>query len=410
MVLLLPRVLTLMRASCLVLALLLAGCAAPANDSASPSASDRSTGPSTFADDADSASARVLDVVAQARAPGGYALRVHEDRAYVATFTTEEGVSIFDVSEPTAPVHLGGVVGTLARSVDVLDYGERVAVAISTGTELMVFDVTDPAEPTQLATLAFGSHNVQVHPVAKVIYNARNVWDGVGGAMEIVDATDPDDIKLDHVWSFPPFAKDGSQVHNQGCHDLTIWPETERAYCAGYEQTLILDLADPWNPEIVTAITNPAITSHHTAFPILDHSVLVIGDEWLDNFVWGCVGQGLPAGALWFYDLTVSPPAVLSYLQAPETTLPDDPSLVVPLQGAMCTSHNGAELEPGSGLVAYGWFHAGLALIDASDPRAPKLLDLEDVGGAVGDARPHRGSILAVDDAVGLTVLAARNP
>ncbi|HUR67747.1 MAG TPA: hypothetical protein VM370_00750 [Candidatus Thermoplasmatota archaeon] len=346
-----------------------------------------------------------LEVVAQAEAPGGYALRILGDRAYVATFTTEEGISVFDIRDPLAPVHLGGIVGTLARSVDVLDYGDRIAVALSTGTELEVWDLTDPEEPARLASFPFGSHNVAVHPDAKIIYNARNVWDGVGGAMEIVDASDPLDIRLDSVFTFPPLAADGTTVHDQGCHDFTVWPDEERAYCAAYEQTLVFDIADPKRPVILTAIENPLITSHHTAFPILDHTVLVIGDEWLDNFVWGCVGAGLPAGALWFYDLTVSPPAPLSYIQAPDTTLPADPALLLPLQGAMCTSHNGMELGAGTGRIAYGWFHAGVALIDASDPRAPQLLDLDDVGGAVGDARWHDGRVFAVDDAVGLTVL-----
>lgn len=350
-----------------------------------------------------------LNLVAQGDAPGGYALRVHEDRAYIATFTTLEGISVFNVSDPLNPVHLGGTPpGTLARSVDILDYGTRVAVALSTGTELEVWELTDPADPVLLKSFAFGSHNVQVHPETKTIYNARNLWDGVGGAMEIVNASDPDNILLDNVWTFPTFAADGTHVHNQGCHDLTIWPDQDRAYCAAYEQTLVFDVSDPLHPTILTAITNPAIMSHHTAFPILNHTVLVISDEWADNTMWGCVAHGVdglpeaPISALWFYDLTTPTPELISYLATP----PMAPEVWFIEHGinAMCTSHNGEELGENTGLIAYGWFRAGILLIDASDPTAPAILDHQDPGGAYGDARWYDGYVFAADDQIGLTV------
>lgn len=347
--------------------------------------------------------------VGEGSAPGGYNLRVHEGRAYVATFSTQEGVSVFDVSDPTDPVHLGGTApGTLARSVDVLDYGATVAVATSTGTELEVWNLTDPANPVRLVSLPFGSHNVAVHAEAKVIYNSRNIWDGVGGAMEIVNASDPANIHVDNVWTFPPVAADGSVVRNQGCHDVTVWPDVDRAYCAAYEQTLVLDVSDPLHPVILSAINNPLVTSHHTAFPILDHTVLVIGDEWADNLVWGCLSHPVPgapqppAGGLWFYDLTTPKPEVISYLAAPPVT--PEPWILTHGINAMCTSHNGEELEEGSGIIAYGWFKAGLFLIDASDPAAPAILDVEDYGGVVGDARWDGEYVYAADDQIGLAV------
>lgn len=393
-------------------ALLLAGCvASPAPDAASSpgAARDDAGGGLLLSSDAAIASASGLTVVANASAPGGYALRVHEDRAYVATFSSLEGVSVFDVSDPLNPTHLGGIPGQLARSVDVLDWGARVGVAISTGSDLQVWELTDPTDPVLLASLGFPSHNVVVHPGANLVYNARNIQDGVGGVMEIVNASDPDAIVLERTWRFEPFAADGSVVHNQGCHDLTVWPEQERAYCAAYEQTLVMDVADPAHPVILSAITNPLITDHHTAFPILNHTVLVVSDEWLANLAWGCLGHGLaqlpelPVGALWFYDLTTPTPEVISYVAGPR--LPPEPWFVEHGVNAMCTSHNGQELGEGTGLIAYGWFRAGITLIDASDPAAPVLLDVVDYGGAVGDARWHRGHVLAADDRVGLTVL-----
>lgn len=399
-----------------ILALTLAGCAAapsrvlvgaphaPAADPSAPAPLATSTG-------AGAASGTTLQLVASASAPGGYALRLHEDRAYVATFSTLEGISVFDVSDPEAPVHLGGTPpGVLARSVDILDYGARTVVAISTGTELEAWDLTDPDAPARLARFRFGSHNVAVHPDAKVIYNARNVWDGVGGAMEILDASDPDHITLHHTMTFPPSARDGSLVHNQACHDFVVTPHNARMYCAAYEQSLIFDITDPLQPVILTAINNPLVTSHHTAFPILHDTVLVVSDEFADNLMWGClshqtgVAPEAPVGGLWFYDLTTPTPEVLGYVAGPRRLPSEAWFLTDHGINAMCGSHNGAEVGAGTGLIAYGWFDAGLALIDASDPRNAKLLDAKDVAGAYGDARAYGGHIFAADDEVGLTV------
>lgn len=391
-----------------ILASLLGGCASPQTPS-DATASPESTVGSALDGTATTSSGTQLVKVGEGAAPGGYALRVHEGRAYVATFTTAEGISVFNVSDPENPVHMGGTPpGTLARSVDVLDYGTRLAVALSTGTELEVWELTDPTDPVLLKSFPFGSHNVQVHADAKVIYNARNLWDGVGGAMEIVNASDPDNITLDNVWTFPAFAADGSQVHNQGCHDLTVWPDQDRAYCAAYEQTLILDVSDPLHPTVLSAITNPLIWSHHTAFPILNHTVLVVGDEWADNLMWGCLGHPLPmvpetpAGVLWLYDLTTPTPEIISYVGAPPVT--PEPWFLTHGINAMCGSHNGVELGAGTGMIAYGWFKAGLMLFDASDPANPVLLDVNDYGGVVGDARWADGHVFAADDQIGLAV------
>ena len=101
--------------------------------------------------------------------------------AYVATFTTEEGVSIFDVSDPSAPVHLGGLIGVFARSVDILDYGERVAIAISGNTQLDVYEVTDPADP-QLGPLERQRLHVAPRPLDEQLDRAlRGRLRGGGG-------------------------------------------------------------------------------------------------------------------------------------------------------------------------------------------------------------------------------------
>jgi hypothetical protein len=271
---------------------------------------------------------------------------------------------------------------------------------------MIFFDVTDPANPFELARFNITSHNLAVHRPAHVVYNSRSLGDPTGGA-EIIDASDPDDIKLAKAWEFENAAADGSPVANTGCHDVMVYPDQERAYCAAVTQTLIWDVSDPLNPTIVTAIENPLISIHHSAFTILDHSVLVIGDEAGGALLYACFGHAstpvadlsTPTGAIWFYDLTTPVPTLLSWLSVP--AMPDRAP-------ATCTAHFGSVIgDDSSGVFAYGWYVAGTLLVDASDPMLPRLVDQVPTGGSTWDARYYRGYVFTGSGSEGMQVLKA---
>jgi hypothetical protein len=383
--------------------LLLAGCMAPT----SPPPTTAPEGPPPAAEGDGRPPHRVLtggesvlELVAQAAAPGGYRVWTWDDRAYLATFTSRKGIVIYNISEPAAPREIGALEGEFARGVDVLPYDTRTLVTVPQDTALAIFDVTDPSEPHRVAHFELQSHNVAVHRAAKVLYNSRSLGT-LPGAVEIFDARDPDAIRLHKVWEFPRTAADGTPVLNPGCHDVTVWPARERAYCAAITQTLIWDIHDPLEPRVLTAIGNPLIQAHHTAIPLLNHSVLLIGDEAGAGFADACFGgygaATAPHGTLWFYDLTQSPPALVSRL---------DPPPVESLLG-YCSSHNGWEMPQAPGLVSYGWVRAGALLINARDPGAPRILDQARTGTGVWDVQPYRGFLFGADDGKGLLVLRA---
>ncbi len=54
--------------------------------------------------------------------------------------------------------------------------------------------------------------------------------------------------------------------------------------------------------------------------------MLVVGDEFADNFAWGCFSHPVPGApqppvrGLWFYDLTTPTPEVLGHVEGPPVT------------------------------------------------------------------------------------------
>lgn len=398
--------------TCAITLLLLSGCFNGAGPTPSPPEGPDALGPPTAVNPS-----RLVEVT-EVTLEGGVAIWLYNGTAYVTTGGGHSrAVEILDVADPAGPRSIGYVgpehatTGNLgAFDIDVLDRGDRRIVAISEGGPLSLFDVSDPQDPFEVGRFAITSHGLAIHPEAGIVYNA--VATGPPrGSVEIIDASDPQRPRLLRVWEFPPAATDGTPILTSGCHDITVVKETARAYCAAVTQTLVWDVSDPRQPRVLTAITNPLITLHHVAFPILNHTVLVVGDEPGGSAVYACTGQAptalggtvaAPVGAVWFYDLAATPPALLGWFSAPAPP----PGTAPP-----CTAHFGMEVAPGSGYIIMAWFRNGLVLIDARDPANPALVDHVLQGQAVFDARMHEGHVYAtlgglspLDSRVGLAV------
>lgn len=328
-------------------------------------------------------------------ASGGVRIRLWNDRAYVTTGNAQDGIAIFDVSNPVEPERIGSVTGIAPREgLDVLNYGDRVVVVVSIASPvagpIVFFDVTDPGGPKELARLDVQSHTVAAYRPGHVVYNAGFATGPIAG-LEIINARDPDNIRLEKTWNWGTVAADGTPIQPTGCHDIIVDHAAARAYCAAQAQTLVWDVSNPLNPRVLTVLNDPVVPHHNTAFPILDGRVLVIGDEEA-----GCGptigGVSTPAG-LWFYDLQSSPPALLSWLSLPANA---------PQSG--CAPHFGSEVGNGTGFVAFGWFSAGLVLVDASDPWQPRIAHQSQEGGSGSDAVYYRGLVFVAGQKGGLQV------
>jgi hypothetical protein len=288
---------------------------------------------------------------------------------------------------------------TLREGLDVLNYGDRTVVAASalnsqTSGPIVFWDVTDPAEPKELATVAVKSHTLAAHRPGHVVYNAGFAEEPVGG-VEIIDASDPDKIHLEKTWMWGATAADGTPIQPTGCHDIIVDAKAERAYCAAQGQSLIWDVKDPHNPKVLKAITNPLVPHHNSAFGILGGKIVVVDDE-----EGGCGpaapnGQTVvPTGALWFFDATTTPAQLLTWIAPNPTTV--NPS---------CSVHFGSEIEE-TGMLVFGWNSQALILVDATNPRAPKIVDQDSSGSSASDAFYYRGLVFVAGAKGGLQVAA----
>ncbi len=337
-------------------------------------------------------------------------LWIQDDIAYVSGGGA--GFYTVDVSDPARPIKLGELATNLdgdalySRDADILQAGNRTIAALAaSGAGMHFVDVTDPARPELLSTLDLdaSAHNLAVVPGTTLVYNSRSLGDAVEPGIDIVDASDPANPELAKAWIFPR-AQGPHPIATTGCHDITIYPEADRAYCAGVTQTYILGIQDPLDPTVEGIIENPLINIHHYALPAQDHELLLIGDEYGGAAAPACFGattQGertlsTPTGALWIYDISdPAAPVLQGWLSPPSQAEAPTP----------CTAHFGRLIEDRP-LIAMGWYNAGVLLVDFSDPMSPYIVDQAADGTNVWDVWYTKGHLVTGSIGAGSHILA----
>lgn len=332
----------------------------------------------------------------------GFDAAAQGSTAYVAA---RSGFYTVDIGDPGEPETLAVVHDAGSRYVELMPQGERlIAVASGANQEVLHFlDVTDAERPELVSSFDPGRtvHNVAIVPGTSLLYNPRGVGDAVEPGIDIIDASDPAEPEVVDRWSFPP-AADGQPVGTAGCGTVTFQLAEDRAYCPAVTQTYILDISERRNPEVVSVISNPAISVHHWTQQMADGDVLLIAD-------WAAAGNtptcddagpteaGPPPGAVWAYDIsTVEDPQPLGFVdvEPPEGVGPDE----------ACSPHV-VERVPGHELALVGWHRAGVVLLDVGDPASMTVLDRWAEGNDAWSVHVHEGLVLAPDRDAGLDVL-----
>ncbi len=349
------------------------------------------------------------------------------------TGATGGPMSIVNIMDPSNPVVVSTVEAP-ARDIDTILYPDGRLVVVSTsGGSIMTFtDVTDPHNPEVIATLQtpHGNHNLAVVPGSPIVYNSPSNGNGealaptVGNPLsegvaytDIIDASDPAHPVIVQQWQ-----------NGYGCHDMTFYMNaTEgkfRGYCAGIEALQIWDLTNATDPTVITTFGWPAFGVHdtsavslvtfaHLAMPNHDASILILGDETGGGAAPGCDvsvhAQGTtvtgPLGNLWFYDITDEKNPVLKGSVSPSAHE----------QRGSCTAHFGKVIEDTNHAVV-GFYSAGVALVDFTDPQNPYIKDryeqplpagLSESNGAgtIWDVWFYQGYLFTGDTQNGLDVL-----
>lgn len=340
----------------------------------------------------------------------------------LAYLSGASGLRIYDIADPEDPLLLASEVeGTQnTRDVEAFAHPEdgRVYAVLGDNSAVMTFvDVTDPRDPVVVAKVdgVVSTHNIGVMPGTAIVYNSRSISahapaPGSTGKMDIVDFTDPSDPQV-HVFDFPALAMTiggvPKVVTSTACHDVTFNQELARAYCAGVTQTLILDVSDPLAPEILQVVDWPGTNIHHGAWDARDGDILILGDEFVGVLAPTPMCHDTaeyPTSALWFFDISdLSTPTPLGYFQIEWDALGASADAGEPIY---CSTHFGSVVEDRD-LFAVGWYTAGTALVDFSDPTSPVMVDHFRPDGPVNtwDAHYYNGHLFTGDTARGMDVL-----
>jgi hypothetical protein len=163
---------------------------------------------------------------------GGSCLFLSELYLYVARHL--EGIRIYDLSNPAAPVLLA-VQSTLGNPYGIYQYGNYLYVA--NFNNLQLIDVTDPANPVLAGQCPLTGYACAVQVVGNYAYMGT-----FNDGLQIVDVSDPND----------PFMLGDLDLANP-CYDIHVIGDY--AYIANNTAGIsIVDISDPMDPNFVGSI------------------------------------------------------------------------------------------------------------------------------------------------------------
>jgi len=306
----------------------------------------------------------------------------------IAYAAVTDGFATIDISDPANPSVLAErrdllpehPEGPMEQIYDVKRDGDRLAVVgpanprRNTVNAALFYDVSDPAEPEQLAVHETGYpiHNCFFQD--GIAYLTANNFSGNGLVMVELDDGETEEVGR---WSIADADFRWEEVF-QGLwtlHDLSV--QGDYAYLAHWDAgTWIVDVSDPGDVAAVARVRGRAVEdlaelsdtraqmdsfgrpgNDHYVTVDEDASLLVVGVE-----AWDSGAGGLGPGGITLYDIsTPSEPEELSTIEAPPTP---DPTF----RGTWTTSHNFDLVDDH---LYTSWYQGGVRVFDIGDPADP---------------------------------------
>ena len=196
-----------------------------------------------------------------------------------------------------------------------------------------------------------------------------------------------------------------STARTNHCHDITVFPELNRAAGACSGNGILLDISDPKNPQRISDIFDPDMAYWHSATFDNTGDKVVFTDEWGGGTAPRCTAE---APGNWGANLV----ATITNGELRGRAFHKLPSV----QGAAenCVAHNGNIIPvPGRDLMVQAWYQGGISIMDFTDPMNPMEIAYFDRGplgdrlmiGGSWSAYWFNGRIYSSEIARGLDVL-----
>ncbi|HEU0130009.1 MAG TPA: hypothetical protein VFQ85_03340, partial [Mycobacteriales bacterium] len=276
------------------------------------------------------------------------------------------GVRILDTS--VSPPKLVGTIRCAGSDMDVavprpglLVVAHHRSACGVRGNGVTTFDVSDPAHPKRLASIAVPSaHTLTAVPGTSYVYVSPGGLGNGGSLTTVLDVTNARRPRVANYF----------YVESLGCHDVTFSTAPLgrlRGVCTGWDGVHVWDLTDPVHPKEVAFLDagKEGIQFAHGSAISPDGGLLVVNDEaYLHH---QCDGSG-EEGALHLYDITaIGKPVPLGVIKPPrgrQRFSGED-------AGTWCTSHQ-LNFAPNSRRLVNAWFSGGVSVWDLTVPTQPR--------------------------------------
>jgi WD40 repeat protein len=246
-----------------------------------------------------------------------------------------EGIRIFDLTDPTAPVYLKGVY---------TDCGSH--------THTLVPDLANNRLLLYVSSYPAGTGPRCQPPHAKISIVAVPL-----------DAPETASVIAQPTIDAPAYI-------GVGCHDITVFMAIHKAAASCQSQAQIWDISDPANPDTLHPLRlfRAGVNFWHSAEFTWDGQYVVTDDE---SFTGTCQPGNDGQISIW----RVSDGQLMSTYMIPRP------------QTSYCSVHNG-NIIPVNGryLLVAAWYYGGTSVIDFTDPTQPHEVAYYDVNPGEGTA------------------------
>lgn len=325
------------------------------------------------------------------------ALQVVEGRWYLyVTRFWEPGITVLDVTDPTAPESVGEVPGiddpdVATWQVQVADgrliqslehrpepWGGSPAGGSDEG--LRIWDVRDPGAPRLLGAWRYGARGTHrnLYTGGPYVHVAASVPGFDGNIYSILDIDDPTRPHEVGRWFLPEqYVAGGARPRRRISHHGAAYPVGDRAFLPyGAAGMVILDISDPRVPTLVSrldigdAFASPI--AMHTVVPLPDRGLAIVNTEAIAERSQEALNF---AGVV---DVTDErQPRLVSMLPTPVPP-PDAGYPNFHTRGGRFGPHNQHQHQGDPNcyvsdrICLLTWFNAGLRVYDLADPYLPR--------------------------------------